>query len=376
MLVQQQEKENIIFVDDDVKILKGFKRNLSQLFSVKTAGGAREGLEILQSMDSIPVAIVDYSMPEMTGLEFIEKAKEFQPNTRWILLTGHAHIDLVIEALNMGKVSYFLTKPCSSEKLIDVIHQSIKVHYSKKNEVIAEYKIENTTIKSLLAALNIKDYVTEGHVERVADLCERVGKKMGLTNTILCRLKSLGYMHDIGKIGVPEEILFKDGALTDEEFRLMKMHPRKGYRVALNSPGISSIADLILTHHERWDGNGYPLGLSREEIPLESRILSVVDTFDVITMERPYKAPMTKRHARAELVKHSGSQFDPEIVNYFLEVLDDIEGKQDPILEKKTVINDIDLSIYGSVKKQEIVELVDKKPDVVAHLLRNWIKEK
>jgi HD-GYP domain-containing protein (c-di-GMP phosphodiesterase class II) len=128
-------------------------------------------------------------------------------------------------------------------------------------------------------------------------------------------------VHDLGKVGIPDSILFKPGSLTGKEWEIMRQHPEKGYRIAQATTDLAGIADLILMHHERWDGHGYPLGLAGEEIPIECRILAIADSFDAMTNDRPYRKAMPVEEALAELEKCSGTQFDPQLVAAFLEIM-------------------------------------------------------
>jgi HD-GYP domain-containing protein (c-di-GMP phosphodiesterase class II) len=179
-------------------------------------------------------------------------------------------------------------------------------------------------VQSLLAALAERDYITEGHARRLEDLCRLVGEKVNLGSHQLADLALLAQVHDLGKVGVPDHILFKPGPLTDDEWQIMRTHPEKGYRIATSSPDLAGIADYILKHHERWDGSGYPLGLEGTEIPVECRILAIVDAFDAMTSKRPYNKKKTTEEAVEEIKKHSGSQFDPDLVPVFLEVLNEV----------------------------------------------------
>lgn len=176
-------------------------------------------------------------------------------------------------------------------------------------------------INTLMAALEERDYITEGHAQRLSLLCRQVGERVGLSTRQLDDLALLSRVHDLGKVGTPDSILLKEGPLTQEEWRIMKQHPEIGYRIALASPDLSGIADLILKHHERWEGTGYPLGLKKEEIPVECRILAVVDAFDAMTSDRPYRKARTFEEAVEEVKRCAGTQFDPYLVHVFLKVL-------------------------------------------------------
>lgn len=176
-------------------------------------------------------------------------------------------------------------------------------------------------VHSLLATLAERDYITEGHARRLEDLCRSVGEKVSLSMYQLADLALLAQVHDLGKVGIPDHILFKPGPLTEEEWEIMRGHPEKGYRIASSSPDLSSVAELILKHHEHWDGGGYPMGLKGKDIPVECRILAIVDAFDAMTNSRPYNQKKSASEAIKELKNCAGSQFDPELVKVFIEVL-------------------------------------------------------
>ncbi len=178
-------------------------------------------------------------------------------------------------------------------------------------------------VQSLLAALAKRDYLTEGHARRLEEYCLAVGERINLSSHQLADLALLAQVHDLGKVGIPDRILFKQAPLTDEEWEVMRGHPEKGFRIASSSPDLIGVAELILKHHERWDGRGYPLGLKAEDIPVECRILAIADAYDIMTNKRPYAKMKTARKAKGELRKHAGSQFDPKLVMVFLNYLEE-----------------------------------------------------
>ncbi len=184
-------------------------------------------------------------------------------------------------------------------------------------------KARSQMIQALITMLGEKDYFTKGHTQRLEDICSEIGKRLNLSNKQLSNLIFLAQMHDLGKVGIPDRILFKEGTLTAEEWEVMQQHAEKGYRIALSSVGLAEIADLILKHHERWDGTGYPLGLKGEEIPIECRILAVVDAYDAMTNDRPYRKAMTHEEAVAELQEYAGCYFDPQVVQLFFSILEE-----------------------------------------------------
>ena len=206
-----------------------------------------------------------------------------------------------------------------SKKPIDevLVEAEDKVYREK---LVNEKRIKKNIIDSLNKELFLRhDYIKE-HINRVKKYAVELGKKMNLSEKELKNLKMLAKLHDIGKVGIPEEILSKPGKLKKEEYEIIKTHAEKGYRIAMFNPEFEKIAPCILAHHERYDGTGYPLGLKGDEIPLLARIINVVDSYDAMTNKRVYKGSLSAEEAKKELKKNSGTQFDPMIVEEFLEL--------------------------------------------------------
>jgi diguanylate cyclase (GGDEF)-like protein/PAS domain S-box-containing protein len=176
-------------------------------------------------------------------------------------------------------------------------------------------------VKALLTALDERDYITHGHAQRLDDLCQKLAIEAGLSPKQQSDLALLALVHDLGKVGIPDNILFKPGPLTPEEWEVMRLHPEKGWRIAQASEDLADIADLILKHHESWDGTGYPLGLAGEEIPIECRILAIADSFDAMTNDRPYRKAVSSEEAKEEIRRCAGTQFDPALVEMFLRLV-------------------------------------------------------
>ena len=190
-----------------------------------------------------------------------------------------------------------------------------------RTKLLEKKSIKSSIINSLKKSLQEKSFETNEHTERVSKYAKAIGKKMNLKKDELDELMLTAQLHDIGKIGIDEQILMKPGKLTIDEFEIMKTHAEKGYRIINASSDLDTIAKYVLGHHEKWDGSGYPLGLKGVEIPLISRIINVVDSYDVMTNNRPYKKAMAQNEALHELERCSGSQFDPKIVNIFKEYM-------------------------------------------------------
>lgn len=199
--------------------------------------------------------------------------------------------------------------------------------FQRTEDALARQKLlekkshHNAILTSIMATMYERSFETEAHAERIARLSQRIGQRMGLSQDQLDRLRLFSMLHDIGKIGIHDRILKKPDKLTDDEWVEMKKHPEIGSRIAQSTPELTVVADLILTHHERWDGHGYPKGLAGEEIPLLSRILSVADAFDAMTENRVYHQGISEEEAETEIRSNAGSQFDPDVVDIFREVL-------------------------------------------------------
>ncbi|QJW47423.1 diguanylate cyclase [bacterium BFN5] len=176
-------------------------------------------------------------------------------------------------------------------------------------------------VHTLAKAMEVRDFVTDGHADRLQDLVVELALAAGVTESKLSDLRLLGRFHDIGKVGIPDHILFKPGRLSDDEFEVMKRHCEIGYRVAQASAELAPIADWILKHQEWWNGNGYPLGLQGDDIPIACRILAIVDAYDAMTNDRPYRQAMTQDEAVAELGRCAGTQFDPDLVQVFIKLV-------------------------------------------------------
>ncbi len=200
------------------------------------------------------------------------------------------------------------------------IHEVLKEVENKmhRNKLLSISSVRNSIMSSLKKTLHEKSFETEEHSERMQKLCNNIGEILNLPSSIIDELMLLAALHDIGKVAISNEVLNKPEKLNVEEEELVKRHTEIGYRIAQFCPEIAHIAEGILTHHERWDGKGYPRGLKEEEIPIQARIVAIVDAYDAMTNQRPYRSPLSKEEAVEELKRNAGTQFDPKLVNVFV----------------------------------------------------------
>jgi len=212
---------------------------------------------------------------------------------------------------------------CVRNRPEESMHEVLKVADDNmyRGKLHSSQSVRSSIVQTLAKALEVRDFVTGGHADRLQHLIVELAQNVGLSDSRLSDLRLFGRFHDVGKVGIPDEILFKPGRLNQEEFEIMKRHCEIGYRIAQSSGDLAPIADWILKHQEWWNGQGYPLGIKADAIPLPCRILSIVDAYDAMTNDRPYRKAMFHKDAIAELERCAGTQFDPELVKAFKTII-------------------------------------------------------
>lgn len=256
------------------------------------------------------------------GDEFVIFLPQTTLDEAWIISEGISQVsrEFQYRSLPISMALGVSSKVSREENIYEIIGMAEKRMH--RNKLAESRSVRSAVLASLRKTLAEKSLETEEHTDRMGCLAEKIADKLGLTRDEKDRLNLLVSLHDIGKITISREILNKPGKLTKEEWEEIKGHTETGYRIARSTKEIEHVALDILSHHERWDGNGYPQGLSEENIPLLARINAIVDAYDVMTNGRPYKEPMTKEEAIEELKRCAGTQFDPELVNYFIDILE------------------------------------------------------
>ncbi len=274
--------------------------------------------------------LADIAMPDLGGIELLRSAKSVLPKMPVILVSGLYGLALALEALEAGADDY-LKKPVRPSELATLVGKYLQPDSDQRREelqasireLLAEQPsdFENSEqIRDIFRKLGFKRYETFQHSKRVANYAALLGQRCGLAKQELDSLRLGALLHDIGKIGVPSNVLQKPGDLSADEWQVMRSHPAIGYRLLSAFPELRKEAEIVYSHHEEYGGTGYPQGLKGEAIPYLARLFSIVDTFDAITSDRPYRLAQSIAKAREEIVRMTRAQFDPTLVREFLEI--------------------------------------------------------
>lgn len=338
--VTATSRKSILIVDDEPAIADLLSKTLSsEGFLCRTF---IRGQEVIAALERQPfdAVVSDLRMPEVSGLELLTEVRRKHPHVAFLMATGVDDIRVGVQAMKDGADDY-LTKPFDPQSVVisltralekKALEREVETYRKRLEEMVDQRtkqlqaackRIERTyddTLEALAAALDLRDNETAGHSRRVMRYCLEIAQIMGCTDNQLTSIARGAYLHDIGKIGIPDAILLKPGKLIDEERSIMETHVRIGYELLCRVPFLASAAEIVLAHHERFDGTGYPQGLMGDEIPLGSRIFAVADTLDAMTSDRPYRQSLTYAAARDEIIRETGKQFDPKVVEIFLSI--------------------------------------------------------
>lgn len=326
----------LLAIDDNPEVLKLMQVLLADEYDLDYALSAEKGLKLLQDK-SHDLVLCDVMMPDMDGHAFCQEVRKNNnlKHTPIILVTARSGTETLVEGIKAGADDY-ISKPFDSEELRSRIRSLLRMRHAEAELAQANRNLKMragdlvkrqrslflSTVKSLVSALDAKDKYTRHHSARVTEFTLRIAQKMGFSARELEDLELASVLHDVGKIAVPGVILNKDGRLTEEEYSYIKEHPARGESILKPVVELNEVCRVVRSHHERYDGKGYPDGLTGQAIPLGARIMAVADAYDAITSDRPYRKGKSHNHAVKEIVKCSGSQFDPEVVEHFIEIAD------------------------------------------------------
>ncbi len=352
--VQSDPKSRILVVDDEPVIREVLNERLTSAgFQCDLARNSSEALQRIRTT-AYNLVLSDIAMPGGDGMSLLRQIKAEQPNLDVVMLTGVVDVDTAIRAIRLGASDY-LTKPFNLDEVVLTLERTLEkrrlINENLEYQLDLERKVDErtrelrrkteeverlyselkeafdkiqatyaTTLEALMEAVDARDSETQGHSRRVAEYTVAVARRMGIAEPELTQYRWGALLHDVGKIGIPDAVLRKPGPLTPEEWGIMRQHPEMGARILSSIKFLEGAVPIVASHQERFDGSGYPRGLKSEAIPLGARIFAVVDCLDAMTMDRPYRQRTDHDRVREELLKHSGTQFDPKVVEAFLTI--------------------------------------------------------
>ena len=319
-----KSRPRVLCVDDEPVILHILRRLLEvQGFEAVVCSDPQEAVAGFGDGD-FDVVITDIHMPGMDGLALMRALRERQPDLPVVVVTGQGTVDTAIQALREGATG-MLVKPFTGEELLGEVRRALGSARMRYEALQYRYlsPVLDSIALTLSTAIEARNLETGEHCRQLGLLSERMAAVLGLDESQQMTIRIGGYLHDIGKIGIADAVLLKPGRLTDAETAEMRRHSEIGAAILEVHDAMADIARIVRNHHERWDGRGYPDRLASTQIPLGARIIAVADAYSAMTSDRVYRAALPVDRAWAELRAHSGTQFDPEIVAVFEQVVDE-----------------------------------------------------
>ena len=326
--------ERVVVVDDDAIILKNANLILAEAgFKVTCLKSGKLLMDYI-AVNPVDLLLLDIRMPDMDGFETIRVLREWESdNSREavpvIFLTANEDSESEARGLSLGALD-FIRKPFSSEalkirvrNLIDLIRLQRDLHREVKIKTAELESLSLHVVQTLAKTIDAKDSYTNGHSERVAEYSREIARRYGYDEDRQEEIYMMGLLHDVGKIGIPDNVINKPGRLTDEEFDMIKQHPVKGAEILATVSEMPKLVTGARWHHERYNGKGYPDGLKGDEIPEEARIIAVADAYDAMTSKRSYRDLMPQNQVKAEIEKGIDSQFDGKFARIMLEMIEE-----------------------------------------------------
>lgn len=337
--------DRILVVDDEEAIREIVASMLTSAnYDCRQASSGLEALALLNSGEQFELMLSDLMMAELDGIGLLERTKETYPDMPVVMVTAVHDISVALAAIRNGAYDYLL-KPFEREQLLATVRRALENRRLKMENRAYQTNLESLvakrtddlrramanlersydiTLEALGDALDLKDAETEGHSKRVTAFTIAIARAMGLPAEEIRVIARGAFLHDIGKMAIPDTIIRKPGKLDPEEIAIMREHCYHGYQMLKKIPFLQEVSEIVYSHQEKYDGTGYPRGLKGDEIPLGARIFSIADTLDAITSNRPYRAAQSLSAAREEIERWSGRQFDPDVVKVFIKMPDNI----------------------------------------------------
>jgi putative nucleotidyltransferase with HDIG domain len=339
-VARSRRTARILVVDDEEHVRSMIGVTLERHgYDVQLATGGRDALELIEH-NSFDLILTDIVMQDGNGIVLLDRIRGKQPNLPVVMVTAIHDISVAIDSMRRGAYDYLL-KPFEREHLMATVVRALEHrqalqeshNYQQNLEQVVRARTEmlrqamedlehsyDITLEALGDALDLKDSETEGHSKRVTAYTIALARAMGISPAEIKVIARGAFLHDIGKMAIPDEILRKPSALTSEEQEIMREHCTRGFHILRKIPFLNEAAEIVFSHQEHFDGSGYPTGLRGGEIPIGARIFAIADTLDAITSDRPYRRASSFDAARQEILRCSGTQFDPSVVEVFLKI--------------------------------------------------------
>jgi putative nucleotidyltransferase with HDIG domain len=340
VLTRARRPARILVVDDENHVRSMIGATLERRgYDVQLSSSGRHALEILEH-NTFDLVLTDIVMQDGNGIFLLDRIRGKLPNVPVVMVSAIHDISVAIDSMRRGAYDYLL-KPFEREHLVATVDRALEYrqalqeshNYQLNLEQVVRARTEmlrqamedlehsyDVTLEALGDALDLKDSETEGHSKRVTAYTIALARAMGISPAEIKVIARGAFLHDIGKMAIPDDILRKPAALTSDEQKVMREHCTRGFNILRKIPFLSEAAEIVFSHQEHYDGTGYPTGLRGGEIPIGARIFAVADTLDAITSDRPYRKASSFDAARQEILRCSGTQFDPSVVEVFLKI--------------------------------------------------------